>query len=492
MSEVLKDTYAFFPIPVRFAVLVWHEQEKAMGDSDDQRGQNDDEETPAMKDDQRRLCLLDSLVNDHLLRFLLWTPEEMELFARLTFPLELLSALVSDGFFPLYLRRLRDLWNPTFYCWLVFLWRMTRNACELFADVLYLLPDDQRPPPQMLGKTLFVDLVERKVFSEYTAISIIGAVLPFPTDMTCAREHARFILSLAPALTPAQLGFVMRNVLLYFARPEDCPCGYNPGESHCTCLFPTGITSNNPTSLADNRNDINLKVGAICAETTRTYAIILLHTVLSSLQSTQKEQHHRHWDDSSRDALIASTCDVVFSEAAYVLIYKSTLLNLEYCDNPIPSDGLESVSEPETPLARPRPLTKDQCFDGDFRERDQDLGNATLQSGKCLELSCKQLRKPGCANVSCKTHCEESGVLNCKPHRVFPKANDLGRIQPRKNVFPRPFHRYYHPSQPGRRNSNGPRGVDRPPFEPQAPFLADDRVQVERRKELVARDSSQI
>lgn len=491
MSEALKDTYAFFPVAVRFAVFVWHQEEDALGDADNHRGQSDDVETPATKDDRKRLYILERLVSNHFLRFSDWTPEEIELFARLTFPRELLMALVADGYFPFYLRLLRDLWNPTFYYWLSFLWRLTGNACELFADILYLLPDDQRPPPQILGKTLFAELVQHQVLSEYTAISIIGAVLPFPTEMTCAREHARFILSLAPALTPAQVGFVMRNVLLHFARPDNCSCGYEPGQTHCACLFPTSNESNTAGALTD-RNDINLNVPAVCAEATRTYAIILLSTVLSSLQSTQKDQHHRHWDDSCRDSLIASTCDVVFSKEAYVLIYKSTLLNLEYCDNPIPSDGLESVPEPGKALDRPRPLTVDQRLNGNLREHDQDLGNATIQSGKCLELSCKQLRKPGCTNVSCKTHCEESGILHCKPHRVFSKGDQLAEIHPRKNVFPRPFHRYYHPSQTGRWNPDTGRVPDRPAHRGHGPLVCNDEVRIERRKELVARDSSQI
>lgn len=489
MSEAMADTYAFFPVAVRFAVQMWDVEEERMRADAGRVGHHREGESPAMRDDGERFYLLDRLIRFHFIDFKGWTPEDVELFARLTFPFELLSALAHEGFFPRYLGLLREQWGPTFFYWVSFLWEFTCNACELFADLIYLLPYEHSPAPDVLGRTLFVELVERKVISEYTAVSLIGAVLPYPTAMVAAREHARFVLSLAPALSPAQMGFVIRNILLHFARPEECSCGFAPDESHCTCLFPTGGDSNSATAVASKQYAINCDVRAIRSESTRTYVITLLYIVLNSMQSTHKERHHMHWDTTCRDSLIAATCDVVFSETAYALIYKSTLLNLEYCDNPIPSDGLDLMDDPSIKLERPRPLTKEQRFEGEFRGSDKELSNATLQSGKCLEVSCKQLRKPECANVSCKIHCLESGILACKPHRFMPDPDQIAEIQPRKNVTPRPFHRCYPASQQEIRNSGRGRNYDRPPRTQQE---FNDGVHLERRHELIIRDGSEI
>lgn len=490
MVDALTDTFAFFPPAVRFAVSMFNieieELWKIQAHSPNGNPPTqslDDKSLLAKKDDDERYEILGRLSSEHFIQFGKWTPEEIEIFVRLTFPLDLLAARVRNGYFPAYLHRLHDMWNPPFHYWVTFLWNFTCHACELFADVLYLLPSEQHPPPQVLGQALFVDLIDANVYSEYTAVSIIGAVLPIPTELSCAQEHARFIMSLAPTLTPSQTGFVIRNVLLHFARPASCPCGYEPGQSYCQCLFPRD--AENIDVRGNATSPINTDIPIVRDDGTRIYATILLNVVLTSLQASYKEQNERHWDDHCRDILIASACDVIFSETAYSIIYKAALLNLIYVNNPVPSSGANEVPEPARPLARPRPLTADERQTNGFREHD-DADNATLQTGKCIEPTCKQMRKPDCVNVACKTHCTECGVLNCVPHRFFPKKSRIADIQPRKNVTPQSFHqRYYWKKRQSEETSKA--------FSDSVPIFVDaGDVVKESRSELIARDDSEI
>lgn len=158
--------------------------------------------------------------------------------------------------------------------------------------------------------------------------------------------------------------------------------------------------------------------------------------MLSLLQPIQEEQHHKHCGCFCPKSLTDSTCNVIFIEIAYALICKSILLGLKYFGNFIHSGGLQPVSKPVNALDCPRLLTMGQSLNDRLHDLSQDLENTTFQIGKCIKLSCKQLRKPNCTNVSCKPHSVQFRFLHHNHQRDFPTVDQLSGMCSRQNVLP--------------------------------------------------------
>lgn len=401
------DTLVFFPISVRTAVKDWYDLYSSRLESFMVNGEggvplNDLSIPFHPESDDGRAESLAILRNEHQLSFVGWIPEEVEFFVRLAFPRALLMDLTREAKRPKFFEDLYLSWRPSFFEWVIFLWEISGNACELFGDMLFLIPDDRRPPKSEMAKVLFVDMIDAGYYTEITCVSIALAVIEYARELSGARAHAKAIVAFAASLTPRQVGFVIRSLIMGLGQPRDCECGYAPGQAFCNCIR-QGLRGSSPI--------FNYDPG-------REYACIVLRLVIEQLQmpSLAMTRVASDWTDEMRDDMIASACDFVFTEATYFTLYKTVVTGW---------------SEPRPPIlqTKPRRLNPDE---EDIRLGDPqlDFENGKFQTGACIVSNCKQIAKDNCENVCCGTHCIEF-LFACRAHRT--NAWDT-EYQPRKNV----------------------------------------------------------
>lgn len=403
----LTNTLAYFPIAVRTAIADWHNlfenrlRYHIENYEADNAPNNLNPPPPHPTSDEGRTQILCDLQKNYFVSFSGWSPEEIEFFVRLAYPRHLLMNMTQAAEQPMFFSLVYITWQPTYFEWVIFLWKFTGHACELFADVLFLIPDDRKPPLSEMAKILFCDMIEAGYYTEPTCMSVAMAVIPYSREPSCARSHAKRIIMYASALSPRQVGLVIRSLLMGHAQPKDCRCGYVPDQPYCQCVR-FGISGRNRVLELDRG---------------REYACILLKLILAELQAPTLHQTALNWTDEMRDVMIASACDYVLSEPAYVSVFKNVVLGW---------------SKPSPPLRQthPRVPTLIEKDTHRFGNPFADYENARFQTGSCVVSNCKQAAKADCANVSCKTHCEDF-IFICHVHRTYPSGD---KYQPRLNV----------------------------------------------------------
>lgn len=366
--------------------------------------------------DAGRTKLFDYLVHQRGLNFRLWSPEEVSFFMQVAFPREILRKATVEATQPEFLVHIFHTWKPYLIDWLTLLWDYCGHACEFYGDILYLLPHNQRGEPKDMLRHLFRWLPRRKLYTEWTCVSIACALVPYAKSPSCARVHAEYINNAISVLPPYHVGLVIRSVILGLAQPRDCSCGYKVDEPYCRCIHP------------DTRRNtaLNLDSGQV-------FAIILLRLVMERIHNIPTfHPDCKPWTVNMRDEMIQSACEHVFTQPTYIIVYRTVT---------------RATSTPTAPLKFPR-----RTFDGskqvdphdehflfheenkedaeEFRNRQLDFDNSAAQTGGCVVASCKQQAKDGCANVACKTHCQDFFFV-CHVHRNYP---DPKEYQPRKNI----------------------------------------------------------
>lgn len=343
-----------------------------------------------------------------------WTGEEIMVLLNVSLPRKIIREATAEGCQPKILENIFKAWEPRLFDWLTLLWDLSGHACELFADMLYVLPKEQRAPPQDMMRQLFRWMPYRNLFSEWTCVSIAAAIVPYAKSPSCARVQANYISQAINILPPYNIGLMVRCILLGVTQPVDCKCGYNVNEIFCTCIHPETRKRNG------NILDCN-----------QVFAIILLKLVMEKVQSIPSfHPTDVPWTNQMRDEMIQSACEYVFTQSGYRNIYRAvTLLQ----SNPRPLKNARGQKYMMDSLNRQKKNSMGEDMTEEFGNNlDTLIGfdNSVGQTGSCVVANCKQTAKDGCANVSCKTHCKEF-FFECRQHRHYPQRI---KYKPRKNV----------------------------------------------------------
>lgn len=442
LSGPLANTIQCFPFVVQRAVADWHtlfaehvatfnarthEQatKRAVTQTEDPFGDEptvlpvvdadaDMDGPPSPYSDEARTAMLRELHARYYVTINMWTEEEVELFVRLAFPRQLLLDLTRKGEPSAFLALVFDMWRPDFFQWVLFLWNLSGHACEFFADILFVMPDNQKPSFQqrimynIIGKVLFHDMVIAGHFRPHTCASLISAIFPFSRERSCARKHADFLSFLWEDLSVETIGFIIRCIIIHLAQPADCACGYSLGAVNCTCF-----TADGGGNVLIFEYDVN-----------REYICILLKLTIERLSDQRKYlRTPQGWTDHERDVLIMSACNFVFTDATYIAVY-----------NNLVATGLNAdFVKPTIRLPNPRPISHEE-EDMMFGGRDRDVENGKIQTGSCVVLNCRQISKENCRNVSCQTHCSQ-GIISCHVHRFYPTSHLQDNYIARRNVM---------------------------------------------------------
>lgn len=349
------------------------------------------------------------LIRDFYVSFTDWCAEEVLAFAFCACPLENLKIATEAGNTLEFLSVLHRNWDPLFLDWAYFLWEFTGRACELFADVLFLMPKEQKPDKTVLGKVLFMDMVNLNLVPPAACASFIGALVPHPRESTYARKHEEVIESYSKLLRPQEIGLICRSLVLYRSRDyATCECGYNRGEFECTCM-----------KKQQELNPIEVPWDPLAFDLDKEYAAILMSLILSR-NGIQVLEDELRWTREERDEFIRSACEVVFSEAIYTEIYQN----------------LNHGELPRLKQRFPRKITDSERRSNMTRNFDNDYDYSTANHAGCVARACKQSMKKDCANMSCRQHCTRHGRLICKEHRNY-SVKPLSAETERKRIFRR-------------------------------------------------------
>lgn len=337
--------------------------------------------------DDGRADILRELRGRYFVSFSDWVPEEVEIFARMAYPFNLMRTTTTDGKSSAFLHVIRDSWQPSTHHWLLFLWRFCQGARELFSDYLFLVQNQDRLPLSELGTVLFDTMIRDRVYTHETCASIVGALVPFPKECHYARIHAREIRQLAQHLGPSTVGLLVRSLVIHRSHnPVDMSCGYLPGESICVC---TDVVPN--TRLPRG----------LMFDIEKEYICILLSLLIGRPGEEEGLFTEKIWTSQQCDEMIAAACDHIFVKATYVAIYAS----------------LRFGEKPKRPQSFPRPTVSQSEMDI-YRHTEDDFENGLFQTGACVKRDCKQVMKARCPNVACGAHCQQ-GFFNCKAHRFY-------------------------------------------------------------------------
>lgn len=343
-----------------------------------------------------------------------WTGEEIMLLLNMALPRRIIRETTAAGHQPKILEQIFKSWEPRLFEWLTLLWDLSGHACELFADMLYVVPKEQRAPQEDMMRQLFRWMPYRNLYSEWTCVSIAAAIVPYSKSPSCARVQANYISQAINILPPYHIGLMIRSILIGVTQPIDCNCGYGINETFCTCIHPDNA----------NRDGNSL-------ECNQGFAIILLKLVLEQIQRIPSfHPTDVPWTNQMRDQMIQSACEYVFTQSGYRNIYRAvTLLQ----NTPPPLKYALDQHYMVDAFSRRQKDAKQKDMK---EEHENDLGtrlgfeNSIAQTGSCVVANCKQTAKDGCANVSCKTHCKEF-FFECRQHRHYPQRI---KYKPRKNV----------------------------------------------------------
>lgn len=325
-----------------------------------------------------RADLLRHLRESYALNFGRWIPMEVFVYCSRTLPRSELVRLTREGQASQFLAVLYDGWDPSFHDWMQALWVFCGRAHEFFGDLVFLLPEKQRPEPHVMGRVLFKDVQ----LSREAAADVAGALIKWPDESTFAIPHSKQIFHLSKQLSAGETGYLCRSLILYRVMLRcKCQCGYEEGEESCQC----------------GRLDFSLDQDKEYARA--LYGLILADHVQEKLRLEDR------WSQSDRDEFIVNACEYVFSEPAYKEIYQH----------------LQGGQMPTRLQKHSRKLTDWEVRNNVYRSADGDYDSSMAQHSGCIVRGCKQMTKKECANVACKTHCCQIGMQDCRGHRHYPK-----------------------------------------------------------------------
>lgn len=329
-----------------------------------------------------RAQLLRDLAKNVAFNFNNWPPYQVAIFCCLAIPWQQLQQLTISGKSSDLLTAVFELWSPhTFDQWAMVLWILSRRAFEFFGDLLYLLPDPQKPPLHIIGETIF----HRMQFEKDDAASVVGAMVRQPMQDTLVTVHAKQLYELTKCLNETQTAIVCRALIRYrIHHRSQCECGYVPGKTQSCC----------------DRINYNLLLD-------RKYARHLFRLVMAD-HSNIELREDKVWNHLQCQLFLRMACDYVFPREIYIEIYQLCM------------DG----NKPSQPLEHPRELTASEKSNCKFKTPDGDYEPHMAQHMVCIMPTCPQMIKKDCSNNTCKTHCTSNGVQDCRVHRVYKKASN--------------------------------------------------------------------
>lgn len=319
--------------------------------------------------------VLEELRTHSFLSFEGWRAEEVLVYLCETYPLEELKRLTRSRKTSQFLEQVHEDWNPRFLDWMHVMWRFSGLSHELFADIVYLLPDSQKASDAETGRVLFRELIWQKVLPEGACASLAGALIQWPRESTLGMRHATDIYHLAKDLSPQETGFLCRSLVMFRAMSK-CQCGYERNEQQCIC------------------GKMSLKY-----DPDQDYVTVLFQQILADHAPTKVIVEDR-WSEEQAEEFLRSACEYVFSEPAYNEIVHAVL------------HGKRAKLKQQ----HPRSLTP---FEKEHRGKNWDCKPHMVEHNTCVHEGCPQMIKAGCANLSCKTHCTKDGMLECHTHRYY-------------------------------------------------------------------------
>ena len=333
---------------------------------------------PNPNTDSARAELLKHLIVDYNLSFERLSKSEVLTFSGYAYPVHNLRLATESGNDPQFLSILHRHWEPTFLDWAHFLWEFTGSACELFADIIFLMPAPQRADPCILGKVLFRDLPILHLIPPTACASIIGALLLHPFESTYVRFHEEAIHFLSELLKPFEVGFVVWSLLRYRSRHPACRCGYRPGEVDCTCAY------------------------RVYCDHDKRYAAILMKLVLDRYGMMIPEEECR-WTETEREEFLHSATVGIFSNVVLEEIM----------------GVIQNGFVPDSPYTPDEPKRRNSSEEHGRSERGVEERSAVLGVMWCMHRGCERRMRSNCVSVSCARHCRQFGRKICRPHKML-------------------------------------------------------------------------
>lgn len=291
-----------------------------------------------------------------------------------------------------FLSIIKNEWAPDMEKWVATLWRFCGKACNLFAMVFEANRTLAGTDDTNVGHALFNVLPKMQFLApgdvDATMESAMGALVTHIQENSLARYHEKSLYKLTKKMSPEETGFVVRHLLLFKSRPLNCQCGWLPQHYFCVC---------------PKKKDF---------DPLKEYAFVLFRLVCDRrrgdfdsvvMGEDQKDAAlYNNWEKTDDAKFVSSASDGVFSASTF----QEICYNLNFRDECVPP-----------PLKKPRMMSD--------TENNANFQSSFAQHKGCIMVSCKQLSKDDCLNVSCKKHCHLSGILNCKSHKKYNGTNEL-------------------------------------------------------------------
>eukprot|EP00177_Eucheuma_denticulatum_P000413 GFKZ01000715.1.p1 GENE.GFKZ01000715.1~~GFKZ01000715.1.p1 ORF type:complete len:416 (+),score=33.06 GFKZ01000715.1:221-1468(+) len=339
----------------------------------DEPPQNPTTYHPCKASDAMRASCLKSLKRYQCMSFDKWTVDEVFVYTLMIFPRKDFVYLTRKGFHSEFLHEIFIDWLPSLYEWMSFLWKFCGHAHEFYGDVITLMPEDEFGTVDELARVLFSEMD----LTRAAAASVAGALVPFPCENTFAIQHATDLFLLMNGLGPRDAGRMCCSLILYrIMMRSGCHCGYEAGQENCNCQL---------DDVMDNDKE---------------YARVLYSLVLADHTEAALRVKDQ-WSQEERSEFIREACEYVFSEHAYTAIHQQMF------------DGVK----PTTKQKHPR-ILKDWETKQDVYKKDGYEDFMKNQIG-CVIPGCPQMTKKECTNATCKTHCCEIGMRECRVHRHY-------------------------------------------------------------------------
>ncbi|KAI0565720.1 hypothetical protein FGB62_16g158 [Gracilaria domingensis] len=356
--------------------------------------------------DSGRAKLLREVLDTRRISFAEWDYDEVCVFLMLTYAKPMFRECCQCAGGSKFMNLVYKNWQPSFELHAFTMWEYSKRDSVLFGHWLYLLPSEQQPSKQDMGKVLFSTMVTSGMLTENDCASVTGALLLYPLESMYAREHEQEIDKYSMLLEPEEVGLICRSLFLHRAiERSSCRCNYrDPSNSLNRCQCGDGSMEHNSSSIKLS-NDLD-----------KEYASAIFQLVL--------ERHHqsavafnRRWSQKSRDEFLRSACERIFCKEVYTEIYQN----------------LHSGKKPTVQQRNPRPLTVVEIRTNVARSADLDYDPSFANHNGCVVRSCPQSTKKECSNVSCKTHCHGLGFKNCNAHRMY-TPHPGPSYQPRRGI----------------------------------------------------------
>lgn len=328
---------------------------------------------PCKSIDIMRAACLRSLKRYQCMSFETWTVEEVFVYVLMIFPRKDFVYLTRKGLHSEFLHEIFIDWLPSLHEWMSFLWKFCSHAHEFYGDVITLLPEDEFGTVDELARVLFSEMDLPRA----AAASVAGALVQFPCENTFAIQHAKDLFLLMNGLGVKESGRLCSSLIFYrIMMKSGCHCGYDAGQENCICPL---------DAVMDNDKE---------------YARVLYSLVLADHTEAALRVKDQ-WSREQRSEFIREACEYVFSEHAYIAIHQQMF------------DGVKPTRKQKHPRVleeweRRQDVYKKEGYE-DFMKN---------QTG-CVIPGCPQMTKKECTNATCKTHCCEIGMRECRAHRHY-------------------------------------------------------------------------